>query len=180
MTSITRLGFLLVLWGLAGPALALDCPSEDGRQTALLEGEVAGQDSFSVPFGPDWTLMLTPVGDGWHLSVQDSAMFDLSWATPPLHGPNPKHLVGWHFRNADNTGPNTGEVNAPQGLRGFEFFTNGFDTGIEQGFPARDPEAGGTLEILDYGLADLLPGQTPRMVYLKFKVCLNWPAIALA
>ena len=171
---------MLTLWGLAGSALALECPAEDGRQTALLEGEVAGQDSFSVQFGPDWSLMLTPTGDGWLVSVQDSATFDLSWATPPLHGPNPRQIAGWQFRNGDNTGPNTGEVNAPQELRGFAFFTNAEGTGFEFGEPARIPEGHGTLEILDYGLADLDPGETARMVYLKFQVCLNWPAIALA
>lgn len=34
----------------------------------------------------------------------------------------------------------------------------------------------GTLYVLDYGLADLNPGQMARMVWLKFKVCLHWRA----
>jgi hypothetical protein len=38
-----------------------------------------------------------------------------------LHGPNATSIEGWHFRNEDNTGPNTGELNFPQHEREFIF-----------------------------------------------------------
>ena len=42
--------------------------------------------------------------------------------TPPWHlVPNPRYVEGWHFRNASNTGPNDGSVNAPQETREFIF-----------------------------------------------------------
>jgi len=33
----------------------------------------------------------------------------------------------------------------------------------------------GRLRVVDYGLADLDPGEQARMVYLDFQVCLTWP-----
>ena len=44
--------------------------------------------------------------------------------TPPYRGVNQLQLYGWHFRNADNSGPNAAgpkNLNAPQELRSFRF-----------------------------------------------------------
>jgi hypothetical protein len=32
----------------------------------------------------------------------------------------------------------------------------------------------GELRILDYGLADLEPGERARLVWMKFEVCVSW------
>jgi hypothetical protein len=55
--------------------------------------------------------------------VRDSARAEenLARLTPPLHGPNPTDIQGWHFRNKANTGPNQGDVNVPQKERWFIF-----------------------------------------------------------
>src|SRR5579862_9546663 len=45
-------------------------------------------------------------------------------ATPPYHGVNDADIDAWHFRNADNTGPNNGQVNAPGKVRHFSFVLN--------------------------------------------------------
>jgi hypothetical protein len=47
---------------------------------------------------------------------------NLARLTPPFHfAPHPRIIEGWHFRNKDNTGPNRGDVNAPQRVRDFIF-----------------------------------------------------------
>jgi len=71
--------------------------------------------------GSDWTLVLEPDRYGWVGRLLGADGVDLSRITPPLHGPNPRELHGWHFRNSANTGPNKGDVNAPQRLRRFLF-----------------------------------------------------------
>jgi hypothetical protein len=100
--------------------------------------------------------------------------------TPPLRGaPNPRDIFGWHFRNQDNTSPNTGEVNAPQEMRAFVISPGLQGTaGLRPSdvVQAAGPENGiGWLNILDYGLANPVPGRPARMNYLKFDACLSWP-----
>jgi hypothetical protein len=154
---------------------------------------------FREPFGRDWTFALVPAAHGWDIRVFDRAGMDLSQLTPPWRGaPNPREIHGWHFRNAANTGPNTGDVNAPQERRAFLISpavsgTGGFkpsadappadtpgpDTPTNRGLTDSSvphDEGRGVLTILDYDLADLSPGQKARMTRLKFAVCLNWPA----
>ncbi len=153
------------------PAMAQECSATAEREAAFLAGEVGGSHSFREPAGPNWTFALLPAAKGYEIKLFDEAGRDLSAMTPPLHGsPNPRELYGWHFRNADNSGSNQGDVNAPQELRLFLF----------DGREAAPEEAGGRawLKVLDYGLADLEPGQRARMVYLKFQACLTWPRSA--
>ncbi len=100
----------------------------------------------------------------------------------PTHASNPREIYGWHFRSADNTTPNYGDVNAPQELRLFNFSpaligTGGFRPPEGELLQEPDPNDGrGFVRIVDYGLADLEPGETARMVYLNFTACLTWPA----
>jgi hypothetical protein len=98
--------------GIAG-AQTLDCEATAGREAARLAGSVAEGQAIALAFGPGYALTLTPASHGWDLSVRDRDGLDLSQMTPPLHGPDPRQIYGWHFRNADNTGPNEGSVNAP-------------------------------------------------------------------
>lgn len=176
-------GLIAVLTAIsAAPALALDCPAAEGRDSVAIAGELHAGEAFERDFGAGWRFVLEPVPEGWFMSVRNAGGDDLSWATPPLHGPNSREIHGWHFRNAANSGPNTGDVNAPQQLRLITFFP---DTGELAGVasderPAAEPAGRGAIEIVDMGLADLDPGQQARMVYLKFEGCLNWPAMDVA
>jgi hypothetical protein len=107
--------------------------------------------------------------------------------TPPFHFvPNPRDVEGWHFRNADNTGPNApGEknVNAPGEAREFIFSP-------EVGLTINAPRAGrpssaeeidavrafgrDKLVILAHKLASLEPGTQARFAWMKFLVELTW------
>jgi hypothetical protein len=141
-------------------------------------------EAFRREIGNGWIFALEPHKFGWSIRLYDGAI-DLSAATPPHGGvPNPRDLFGWHFRNADNTGPNRGDVNAPQGDRRFVFATSramlaklapATDPGVPR-YVEPGPDAGvGRLEVLGYKLADLERGSKARMIYLEFEVCLSWP-----
>lgn len=159
------------LLALAPTALAAapDCKPSETRQVAHLSGEVGGRHANRQDFGPGWSFALLPAAQGYNLRIFDVEGRDLSAMTPPLRGsPNPREISGWHFRNADNSGPNRGEVNAPQELRLFVFDPD----------PAVGPEEAkgrGWIFLRDFGLADLEPGETARMVYLDYEACLSWP-----
>ncbi len=163
-------------------ALAQECAPTDERSAVYLSREVAGDRDFrEVLEGPRWTFALTRAPYGWNIQLFDEDGLDLTQMTPPLRGaPNPRELYGWHFRNADNTGMNNGEVNAPQKLRLFGFDpalsgTGGFKPSGPQGVDAENQPGRGALTIKDMGLADLEPGKKARMNYLKFSVCMTWP-----
>ena len=73
--------------------------------------------------------MLKPAqeGWGWYIWMGDpqQPLDDYVWvATPPYRGVNSRQIFGWHFRDADNTGPNEAgfkNMNAPQRVRQFRF-----------------------------------------------------------
>jgi hypothetical protein len=163
------------------------CTGAPGRLAAAVPGEVREGETFTRGFGPGFTFELHPESQGWYVSLKMHGRDeDLSRLTPPFHSvPNPRYVEGWHFRNADNTGPNDGSVNAPGEIREFIFSPEVGDT-IDGPRASRSPSpeeiervgsfGSGRLEILDYRLADLKPGQQARMVWLKFRACLSWPA----
>jgi hypothetical protein len=151
-------------------ALALDCPPAEGRSTVQFAGEVAGKNAFNRGFGPGWTFVLEVAEKGWNIRVMDRDWADLSALSPPRISPHMRELYGWHFRNAANSGPNTGEINAPQSQRFLSFAT---DAGMTD--PAGPMPGRLMLELQDFGLADLDPGEQARMVYAQFAVCISWP-----
>jgi hypothetical protein len=162
---------------------APDCEASAGYVTHALAGEIAGGHDYREVLESGWVFVLAHGPFGWDVKVLDSGGMDLTQLTPPYRfAPNPREIYGWHFRNQDNSGPNDGSVNAPQRLRLFSISpslsgTGGFkpsgDTPADA--PEGPSEGRGALTILDYGLADLAPGQQARMVYLKFGACLSWP-----
>ncbi len=99
------------------------CDAELKRKAERISGEVVrgGRFERSTPSG--WILRLVPDERGWVLvvTVEGRETEDLASMTPPWSGPRDLHIEGWHFRNADNTGPNDGSVNQPQELREFIF-----------------------------------------------------------
>ncbi|PKQ06299.1 MAG: hypothetical protein CVT72_07035 [Alphaproteobacteria bacterium HGW-Alphaproteobacteria-11] len=149
----------------AGTAQALSCETDGRHDAQRFGGEIAGAHHFGFETARGWTFMLEPRPHGWQLRLLDTGGRDLTAATPPLHGEtNPRDLYGWHFRSLDNSGPNLGDVNAPQRERNFVIAQSG-----------ETDEGYGWLKILDYGLADLEPGARARMVYMRFDICLVVP-----
>jgi hypothetical protein len=109
---------------------------------------------------------------------------DLSRLTPPWHFvPNPREIEGWQFRNADNTGPNDGSVNAPQELREFIFSPA---LGLELEYhgsatTAEDVEkvrrfGRGWFFIESYRLTAPRRGERAAFESLTFSACVTWPA----
>ncbi len=101
------------------------------RDTIRFSGIVHRAEAYRHTLRRGLEFRLTPmagVGDGaWEIGVwpPDSVAIDYAAvATPPYRGLNPRDIEGWHFRNQRNTGPNLGDVNAPQDERGFGFVEN--------------------------------------------------------
>jgi hypothetical protein len=141
-------------------------------------------------FGGVFRLVLMPIPHGWEIEVgEEGREENLARLTPPFHFvPNPRYIEGWHFRNANNTGPNEiGEknVNAPGDERDFIFSP-------EVGRAIAGPHAGravderdvarvesfgrGKLVIHAYRLTDLKPGVQASFEWMQFSVELTWPA----
>jgi hypothetical protein len=174
--------FSLVGWG------ALTAHAEEketGRIHAKIRGEVKRGEAFEYAFGPRFYFRLEPDPHGWLIVIRDErGNEDLSRLTPPFHFvPNPREIEGWHFRNADNTGPNeSGEknVNAPGLVREFIFSP---EVGRTIDYPPKPEEiekikhfGRGELRILDYKLGDLVSGKRARFEWMRFDVDLSWPA----
>ncbi|MBV1916355.1 MAG: hypothetical protein KUG72_13285 [Pseudomonadales bacterium] len=161
---------------------ASTCEATPKRHAVQINGAVAGERRFAQTVGGRWLYTLEPSAYGWDMRLRDKDGVDLSQITPPFRlAPNPREIYGWHFRNAANTAKNSGDVNAPQHVRLFQFSaslsgTGGFRPPSGTASPQQiDPDNGrGALTILDMGLADLEPEQKARMNYLKFHVCLTW------
>lgn len=186
---------LLVALGCA-PALAQTCAPTDQLHAVPVTApdggtsiELAGNAGFAFRLDNGWTFELVRAPAGWSIRLFDRAadgtMSDLTSLTPPHGGaPNPRDVFGWHFRNAANTGPNEGDVNAPQHLRGFVISPGLAGTGAYM--PSTDPdeprlmEPGpddgiGWLRVEDMGLSNLVEGEQAVMNYLRFSACLSWP-----
>ena len=181
-------GLLLIGAALLAPGSEIataagDCGESPGFSNVEIEGEVCAGETFRQPFGSGLVFLLKPTSHGFQIAVHDEMGEDLSRLTPPLRGVNARFIDGWHFRNRGNTGANEGSVNAPQRFRDFTFSP---EVGRTLGVAPSGPTAAevervaatgrGELEILDYGLAGLEPGERARMVWASFRVCLEWDA----
>lgn len=167
------------------------CAQTPPYHTIIIDGEAYGARGFERDMGDGLTFALERVDAGWRIWVSHEAepQTNLALATPPLRMPetNPISILGWHFRNAANTGPNEGDVNAPQTRRRFVFGDQArnpeFNPELivpgapsENATPPVTPFGVGELEIIEMGLTDLAPGERARMNYLLFQVCLQWIA----
>ena len=103
----------------------VNCPEHTfvRGQTASFQGTVKRGERFQHDLWDGLRLELDPTDLGWEIVVRDTtrAAENLARLTPPLHGPNPTDIEGWHFRNQANTTPNQGDVNVPQQERWFIF-----------------------------------------------------------
>jgi hypothetical protein len=184
--SMACLVTLLSLAALKAQPVAPQCRTEPGRRAERIQGTVKKGETFRYVSPAGWILHLLPGEAGWflHISIKGREGDDLGRFTPPLHFSNARYIEGWHFRNADNTGPNDGSVNAPQELREFIF----------------SPEVGRTIDITDsdfrraveyvekvrsfgrgwvfiesYQLTPVRQGERAAFVSLTFSGCLTWP-----
>jgi hypothetical protein len=150
-----------------------------------MHGAVKRGQKFVETTPSGWILRLVPGSDGWFLEVTTKGreMEDLARLTPPWHFvPNPRKIDGWHFRNADNTGPNNGSVNAPQELREF-IFSPAVGRGIEyngSGTTVEDVDkvrafGRGWFFIESYGLTPPQRGGRAAFETITFSACLTWP-----
>lgn len=135
-----------------------------------------------------WTLYLGPI-------LEPSRNY-AGVVTLPLRGTNDLQIIGWHFRNEDNTGPNDGSIYAPQEERLFSYVLNEEDYQIASDavecimwpllceemdtHEAIDlhqsvPTMGGGLLITNLELGNLEPGAQPWIEHMEFEVELNVP-----
>jgi hypothetical protein len=171
----------------------------------VLQGEVQRGETIVHPFeygGQSFVFRLVPVGHGWRIWVGDRMNRQRNYVavvTPPYRGINPAVIQGWHFRNADNSGPNKpgeGNVNAPQEIREFLFVldTVGYQAAYEaleilmwpEGRGEADivaaeqrletiPKAQATLEIIALELGNLVTGEQAWIERLAFRVSIELP-----
>jgi hypothetical protein len=165
------------------------CVAEPGRRADSVQGAVVRDEAFAATTPGGWLLTLAPVQreGGWMLQVTtpDRPDEDLARLTPPLHfTPNSREIYGWHFRNAANTGPNDGSVNASGAFREFIFSPEvgreiqGPDA--QAGPTAKDAErveayGRGWLLIESYVLTPAQAGERAAFESLSFSACLTWP-----
>jgi len=187
---------------LLGFLIALFLSTSAAAKTITFSGEVTKDQRFEKQIIENLYFCLIPQELGWAVFIGNKADTENNFAgvvTPPYHGINPLSIEGWHFRNADNSGPNeAGEknINAPQELRQFNFVLNGRD--YQQAFDclqkilwpySYSPEevakaevlqqsirmAEGSLTIKEMELNNLVITQQAGMDYMKFDVELHLP-----
>ena len=120
---------------------------------------------------------------GLQISTTNRPAEDLSRLTPPWHATvNARDIEAWQFRNAENTGPNDGSVNAPGGRREF-IFSPLVGRGIEYGGSVTSADVEkvrvfgrGWLFIESYRLTAPRRGGRADFESLTFWACLSWPA----
>lgn len=183
-------------------ALAVGGATPAPMRTIRFSGIVQGGQRFERRFTDSLRFVLDPATlgrDGWNLGVfaADSSANFAGIVTPPFHGPNTLDLEAWHFRNADNTGPNRGDVNVPQEDRDFEFVLTSPEYRVaasaldvvlwpgDRSQAAQDsaqavwdalPRGSGVLKVTGKKLGGLVQGQRPWFESLRFEVELRIPA----
>ncbi len=134
------------------------------------KGAVERGQTFSRSFD-GFVFALVPTEYGWDIDISQGAQHYLANMTGPRHFvPNPTEIEGWHFRNAANTGRNTGDVNAPQTTRRFLFSPRWPHCEDAEGL---DKDGQGTLEITHMELGNLQPGQKANFRSMRFAVTLT-------
>jgi hypothetical protein len=167
--------------GLAAQDGMPPCRPESGREVVRVVGELKGGERFDSRAGR-FVVRLTPDDFGWILSVHEvGGQTDLSRLTPPLQFGRKQHIQGWQFRNAENTGPNDGTVNAGQERREFIFSPEVGRTVGNNSVSLADIErvsrfGRGEFAMVDYELSPLNKSERARFTRMTFAVCLSWPS----
>lgn len=162
---------------------------DSSRTPVRFTGEVKAGETYSVDFDDRFCFQLLPSPYGWLVVITDERKTeDISRLTPPWHFvPNPREIEGWHFRNADNTRPNSAgdkNVNAPGNVREFIFSPQvGRTLGDPEAKAPVSPEeihsimdfGTGRLIITGYELTNLQKGERASFRWMHFIVELSWP-----
>jgi len=169
-----------------------------GERCETYHGRVVRGQAFQQPIGDGLVFRLAPDSLGWTIGVIKAGRPEEDFAaiaTPPYRGINPRYLEGWHFRNRANSGPNEGDVNAPQEERAFAFVLTPEDyrtaeTSVETllwgtrtdaerqralDALAQVSRARGTLRVVNATLGNLAPGTQAWFEALTFDVELCRP-----
>ena len=177
--------------------------SQDSKAKCLqvrFSGEVVRDERYVHALPGNLEFRLLPSPEGWSIVIGrtgDRTEDYVGIATPPYHGTNPVFIEAWHFRNADNTAPNDGQVDAPGAVRDFSFvlsraqfkkFSDALDiwSGSAAGATEKQRAAAakfllegqrrhGTLTISDMELGGLGKGNRPFFQLMKFSVDLCFP-----
>ncbi len=184
-------------------------PPTPDNSTYSFTGSVNRGERFEhvLPNGLIFSLIPTEYAElgwmGWNIQIGPATEPDHNYAgvvTPPFRGVNNLQIIGWHFRNADNTGPNDGSVNASQEERTFLFVTSEEDYQValdalqclmwtsfcenmdeQEAFTIHDgvPKSSGSLLITELELGNLMPEQQAWIERMTFEVEIRWSAEAL-
>ena len=163
-----------------------NCPEHTfvrGRTTTFT-GSVTRGDRFRRVLWDGLALELDPTEGGWEICIRDSTRptEDLARLTPPLHGPNPRDIEGWHFRDRPNTRPNHGDVNAPQRSREFIFSrevgrsiqpTDSSGEVTEEEVARVEQSGRGALDIEDLVLAPTKQGEQAEIQSMRFRIAVE-------
>ena len=185
----TSLSLLVLLFATIASAQATvpKCEGTPGRRAEALSGQVLRGKAFAQSTPSGWLLKLQPIEEGWLLEIgaSDRPGEDMARLTPPLHGTaNPRIIKGSHFRNAENTGPNDGTVNAPQELREFIFSPrvnrdiqgkNATASPTSEEVRAVQAFGRGWLFVESYRLTPARRGERAAFEELRFSACLTSP-----
>jgi hypothetical protein len=147
--------------------------------------------SDGLIFGLDPTKESDPC-QGWQIWLGPSEQIKTyaTIATTPLfHGLIETDICGSDFRNSDNSGPNSGDVNRPQRVRHFQLVTNHSDyEAVVKAYDALDSKTltaeqvssevlqhvhTGKLNITGFSLGNLHVGAQPAIERMEFTVELN-------
>ena len=134
------------------------------------KGTVTRGQTFSRDFD-GFIFTFVPLEYGWMIDISQGTQHYLDGMTGPRHFvPNPTEVEGWHFRNAANTGPNTGDVNAPQTTRHFLFSPRWPHCEDAEGL---ENDGHGVLDITDMELDNLKEGEKANILRMNFSVVLT-------
>jgi hypothetical protein len=167
---------LLVLWFcIASTSVSAQIASTDPTTTCRsgvykFKGKALRGQTYSRKFG-GFVFTLQPGARGdWHIDISQKQHHGIDGLTGPMHFvPKATDIEGWHIRNAANTGPNTGDVNAPDETRHF-LFSPHWPRCKESDLTS---DGQGTLEITDMELGNLVPGEKATMTMMEFTVTLR-------
>lgn len=176
--SLFRKAILLSLIG--GLWFHVTCPRVFAHPAIFFDGKVRKGETFTQEILNRFIFILKPNPYGWEIVMREKGRpkENLARLTPPFHFvPNPRYIEGWHFRNADNTGPNdvgAKNVNAPQHVRNFIFSPM---VGKEIDYPVEKKDRGklplfsrGTLTISKMQLGNLKEGERAVFESMEFRV----------
>jgi hypothetical protein len=144
-------------------------------KVAMFEDSVRAGQPYRRPLWNGLRFELIPLDLGWRIAIRDSTRpeEDLASITPPYHFvPNPRDIEGWHFQNQANTGPNSGDVNAPQRVRAF-LFSPAVGKVTDEDVERARQRGRGVLEIESLDLTPPAKGARAGIRSMRFRVAIQ-------